>query len=156
MAEAGVVGAGRARRIAVGVLLAVALVVPASAVVLLTAAWTEDAAIDRATGRTTAEVVSVSRSRTLVRYQSSDGAEHVPQVGVLYPAGLAEGQFVLVEYDAANPELVRVAGRDRTLMYLPLGTTVLFVWAVALPLLWWLRRPGPVYGDRVALGRFAL
>ncbi|MGH3951461.1 MAG: hypothetical protein ACRDSE_20475, partial [Pseudonocardiaceae bacterium] len=60
--------------------------------------------------------------------------------GVLYPAGLSEGQLVRIEYASTNPELARVAGRTALLTLLPLGATVLFTWLLACPLLWWLRR----------------
>ena len=62
---------------------------------LVVGAWTEDAKIDGHTGHAEAKVVSVSFQRTLVRYQTPDGAEHIPSVGVLYPEGLSEGDTVL-------------------------------------------------------------
>jgi len=59
--------------------------------------------------------------------------------GVLYPAGLVAGDLVRIEYDATDPDLARVAGRTATLTLLPLGSTVLITWAVAIGLLWWIR-----------------
>lgn len=126
-------------RVIARALLIVAGLITGLGVLLAVAAWTEDAAIESTPGRANAEVVSVSLGRTLVRFQTPDGAVHIPQTGVLYPDGLAEGQVVRVEYDADNPELVRVAGRDARLTLLPVGSMVLAVWAITLPLWWWLR-----------------
>ena len=131
------------RRIAARSLLALGGVITFLCVVLVVAAWNEDRAIERGTGYANAEVVSVSFQRTLVRFQTPDGAEHIPSVGVLYPEALEVGQFVQVEYDQRNPELVRVAGRGAWIAVLPVGTTVLAAWIVLLPVAWWLRRrPG--------------
>lgn len=130
----------RARRIAVRALLSVGALVTGLGLLLTVAAWTEDAKIDESTGRANAEVVSVSFQRTLVRFQTPDGAEHIPSVGVLYPEALEEGQTVQVEYDQRDPELVRVAGRGAGLTLLPVGTTVLATWVIVVPVVWWLRR----------------
>jgi hypothetical protein len=110
------------------------------AAVFLVAAWTEDAKIDGDLVRVNAEVVADDFSRTLIRFYTLDGAEHIPQVGVLYPSGLAVGDVVEVEYQQDNPELVRVAGRDAVVALLPIGLTVLVVWTVVVPAVWWLRR----------------
>lgn len=121
-------------------LLAFGAIVTFLAVVLVVAAWTEDIAIDGNLGRVDAEVVSADFSRTLIRFYTPDGAEHVPQVGVLYPADLQAGDVVEVEYNQANPEQVRVAGRGAVVTLLPVGLTLLVVWAVVIPSVWWLRR----------------
>ncbi|PPK69444.1 hypothetical protein V5P93_006914 [Actinokineospora auranticolor] len=135
------------RRRAITALVAIVLggLVAALGVLLVVAAFTEDAAIEGRTGNANAEVVSVSPGRTLVRFQTPDGAEHVPTVGVLYPEALAEGQVVRVEYDQANPDLVRVAGRGAALTILPVSTAVLGVWVVVGGVLYWLRRKGPLH-----------
>lgn len=73
-----------------------------------------------------------------MRFTSPDGAVHIPSLGVLYPEGLHEGDRVWVEYDRANPDLVKVAGRGFTLALLPLGIILVLTWIVAGPLLWWL------------------
>ena len=117
-------------------LLALAAVITFLGVVLVVAAWTEDISIDSDTGYTRAEVVSVNFTRTLVRFYTPDGAEHIPQVGVLYPSGLKVGDVVEVEYDKQNPELVRVAGRGAVVTLLPVGLTLLVVWAVLIPAVW--------------------
>jgi hypothetical protein len=131
---------GRGWRIAARAVLVAGLLITAMGVLLVVAAWTEDIQIDRHTGYANADVVSVTAQRTLVRFQTPDGAEHIPQVGVLYPEALEEGQLVQVEYDTQNPELVRVAGRNASLTVLPVATTVLAAWVVVVPLLVWLRR----------------
>lgn len=128
------------RRWAARGLLALGAIVTFLGVVLVVAAWTEDISIDGNLGQTTAEVVADDFSRTLVRFYTPDGAEHVPQVGVLYPSGLKVGDVVEVEYNQENPELVRVAGRGAVVTLLPVGLTLLVVWAVLIPAVWWLRR----------------
>ncbi|GAA3003368.1 hypothetical protein LV75_004643 [Actinokineospora diospyrosa] len=134
----------RHRAIAALVAIVVAGLIAGLGVLLVVAAVTEDAAIERHTGNANAEVVSVSFTRTLVRFQTPDGAEHLPTVGVLYPEALEEGQVVRVEYDLRNPDLVRVAGRGAALTILPVSTAVLGVWVVAGGVLYWLRRRGPL------------
>ncbi|MGH3876197.1 MAG: DUF3592 domain-containing protein [Actinophytocola sp.] len=130
----------RLRRVVSRVLLALGGVVTFLCVVFVVAAWTEDIAIDRNTGYANAEVVSDSVTRTLVRFYTPDGAEYVPQTGVLYPAGLNAGDVVEVEYRQDDPELVRVAGRGAVVTLLPVGLTLLAVWAVLVPSVWALRR----------------
>lgn len=135
------------RRIAARSLLALGVIVTFLGVVLVVAAWTEDVAIDGDVGYANAEVVADSYSRTLVRFYTADGAEHVPQTGVLYPAGLREGDIVEVEYQRDDPELVRVAGRGAVITLLPVGLTLLAVWAVLVPSVWALRRRRPSPAD---------
>lgn len=133
------------RRIAARSLLAFGGIVTFLGVVLVVAAWTEDAAIDRDLGFAHAEVLDDTFSRTLVRFYTPDGAEHIPQVGVLYPAGLEVGDVVEVEYRQDDPELVRVAGRGAVVTLLPVGLTLVAVWAVLVPSVWVLRdRPRDV------------
>lgn len=129
----------RARLIATWALLAVGAIITGLGLLLIVAGVIEDSRIDRHTGTTTAKVVSVTFQRTLVRFQTPDGAEHIPTVGVLYPESLQEGQVVLVEYDQTNPDLVRVAGRGVYITLLPVGTTVLATWVIIVPVLWWVR-----------------
>lgn len=131
------------RRILPWVVLAVATLVTLMSVVLVVAAYRNDAAIEGAKVQANAEVLSVDWARTTVRFEAPDGRVHISQDGVLYPGGLVERQQLLVEYDANNPNLVRVAGRTANLSLLPAGTTVVIAWAVAGPLWWWLRRRTP-------------
>lgn len=128
------------RRIAVRSLLVFGGIVTFLGVVLVVAAWTEDIAIDGDIGHANAEVLDDTFSRTLVRFYTDDGAEHIPQVGVLYPAGLEVGDVVEVEYRVEDPEQVRVAGRGAVVTLLPVGLTLVSVWAVLVPAVWILRR----------------
>ncbi|MCT2585633.1 hypothetical protein JT362_21170 [Actinophytocola sp. S1-96] len=128
------------RRVAARALLALGGIVTFLGVVLVVAAWTEDIAIDESMVLTNAEVLDDTFARTLIRFYTPDGAEQIPQVGVLYPAGLDVGDVVEVEYRQDDPELVRVAGRGAVVTLLPVGLTVLGVWAVLVPAIWALRR----------------
>jgi len=93
-------------------------------------------------GRADADVLSAAFDRTVVRFTTPDGAVHSPFNGVLYPQDLQAGQRVQVEFDTAHPnDLVRVAGRDYRLTFLPFGMLFGITWAVAAGLIWWLRRP---------------
>jgi hypothetical protein len=122
------------------------LVVPAlitfMCAMVLIGAWRDDLAIAARTGRATAEVVSVDPSRTIIRFTTPDGAVQSPPNGVLYPRDLEPGQLVRIEYDASNPDLARVAGRDVSLGFLPAGLTALASWLVFAPAGLWLRRSG--------------
>ncbi|MEU5691502.1 DUF3592 domain-containing protein [Actinosynnema sp. NPDC020468] len=130
----------RLRRLVSRVLLVLGALITLVGVVLVAACLKDDLAIGKRLGKATAEVVSVSFQRTVVRFATPDGAVHSPAQGVLYPDGLEAGQLVRVEYDTANPELARVAERTFVLSLLPVGTLLLAVWAVLAPAIWWLRR----------------
>ena len=133
-------GRPRARLLVSRSLLVLGSVVTLIGVILLAACWRDDLMIGERLGEATAEVVSVSFQRTVVRFATEDGAVHSPSQGVLYPDGLEPGQLVRIEYDTADPEVARVAGRTAVLALLPVGTFLLAVWAVLLPLAWWVRR----------------
>ncbi|NKQ58368.1 hypothetical protein HFP15_36505 [Amycolatopsis sp. K13G38] len=120
-------------------MLGVAVMITVLCVGLLLAAIRNDSAITGNLGTTNAQVDSVSWDRTIIRFATPDGVVHIPANGVLYPGGLVAGDLVRIEYDTANPELARVAGRTATLTLLPLGTTALITWAIASGLLWWIR-----------------
>lgn len=109
---------------------------------VLIGAWRHDKAIESRMGQATATVHTASFARTIISFTTPDGEPHSPELGVLYPDGLEPGQLVRVQYDVANPELVRVAGRNAELGLLPAGTTTLGVWAALGPIgCWLLRRP---------------
>jgi hypothetical protein len=129
------------RRIAATTLLVVGLAISALALLVLYACWHDDRDITNHIGRTDADVLSVVFNRTAVRFVTPDGTVYIPPNGVLYPEGLTAGTRVRVEYDTLEPNMVRVAGRDFTLAFLPVGTTIAGTWIVVAPLLWWLRRP---------------
>ncbi|TCP53134.1 hypothetical protein EV191_105197 [Tamaricihabitans halophyticus] len=131
----------RPRRIVTLVVTVTAATLSFLCITLVFAAWQNDRAIGSRTGFANAEVISVDSDRSLVRFQTPDEMVHIPPNGVLYPGGLAEGQVVRIEYDQQDPELARVAGRNMSLTLLPVGSTMLITWAIAGPILWWLRRP---------------
>jgi hypothetical protein len=123
---------GRAlRRGLPSILVGLAVVATFLAVVGFTGAVADDVAISRNRATATAEVLDGSTfARTLVRFPVPDGQLLVPERGVYHPRGLQPGTTVVVEYDRADPDLVRVAGRT-ALSGLPL--TIGFValaWAV--------------------------
>jgi hypothetical protein len=119
-----------------------ALLVTAMGLLLIAGAWRDDHAIESRLGKADADVQSVAFDRTVVRFTTPDGTTHIPYNGVLYPQDLQAGQRVQIEYDTAHPdELVRVAGRDYRLAFLPVGMLFAITWAVAAGLIWWLRRP---------------
>lgn len=120
--------------------LGIAVLVTTLCVLLVAAAIRNDRAIENNLGRADAEVISVAFDRTIVRFETPDGAVQIPQNGVLYPDGLSMGQLVRVEYDTSDPTVTKVAGRSWVLMLLPLGTTVVITWLIGGPLLWWVRR----------------
>ncbi|HEX3783350.1 MAG TPA: DUF3592 domain-containing protein [Pseudonocardiaceae bacterium] len=134
-------GPSRRRRVTAVVVLVLGCVIRALCLLVLYGCWHDDHDIDAHLGRTDADVLSVVFNRTAVRFVTPDGTIDIPPEGVLYPAGLAAGERVKVEYDTLDPDLVRVAGRDFTLAFLPIGSTIAGTWIVAGPLLWWLRRP---------------
>ncbi|UGT64973.1 DUF3592 domain-containing protein [Nocardia asteroides] len=109
-------------------------------VLLVLAAFRNDYLISSDRGVTTAEVLSAGRLRSAVMYVTPDGVTHNPKVGVLYPTNLTAGQNINVEYNRADPDLVRVAGRDATVAIIPAGSVIVVVWLIALPLLWYLPR----------------
>jgi len=121
-------------------LLVVPGVLTGLVVLALTGAARDDAAIDARTGRATAEVLAVTSMRTVVQFAAPDGQVYSPAEGLAYPSGLQVGQLVRVEYDSADPELVRVAGRTWVIGVAPAAVTLLVLWALVLPVLWLLRR----------------
>lgn len=131
----------KVRRVTVRTLVTLGAIFSFLAVVLVIGAYREDIGLNSRAVRTTAEVVSVAYDRTLVRYQTPDGAVHLPSDGIGYPKDLQVGQIVEVEYDSAHPDVVKVSGRGAYLSLLPAGTLLLFMWLVIGPLVWWLRRP---------------
>lgn len=138
----GLDGLAPSRRIWLVAAVTAALLITAMGLLLIAGAWRDDHAIESRLGRTDADVLSVAFDRTVVRFTTPDGAAHIPYNGVLYPQDLQTGERVQVEYDTAHPDnLVRVAGRDYRLTFLPFGMLIGITWAVAAGLIWWLRRP---------------
>lgn len=103
----------------------------------------DDRTIAESRGDGVAEVLDISLTRTVIRFSTPEGQVHIPQDGVLYPGGLQQGQFVRVEYDTRNPDLVRVAGRGMALSLLPVAGWLAGLWVVVGGAYWSLRRPAP-------------
>ncbi|WP_416382399.1 DUF3592 domain-containing protein [Nocardia transvalensis] len=129
----------RLRRTRIGVLVA-AVTVSVLAVLLVLAAWRDDLLISSNKGVTSAEVLSAGRLRSAVVFTTPDGQTHNPKVGVLYPTKLTAGERINVEYSKSDPDLVRVAGRDARVAIIPALSVIVVAWALALPVLWLLRR----------------
>jgi hypothetical protein len=142
----------RGRRATAATLLVLGCLFSGLCLLLLASAWNDDAQIQSHEGRAVADVLSVSFNRTAVRFVTPDGTVVIPSTGVLYPTGLAAGERVRVEYDTRGPELVRVAGRDFRLAFLPVSTSLAACWAVLGPVIWLLRRK-PRDGVRLSAGR---
>lgn len=131
--------AERLRKICVGVMIT-AVSVSVLVVLLFLAAWRNDYLIESDKGETTGEVLSAGRLRSAVMYVTPDGVTHNPKVGVLYPTNLTAGERINVEYNRADPDLVRVAGRDVRVAIPPALSVLAVTWALALPALWLLMR----------------
>ncbi|MGN2635714.1 DUF3592 domain-containing protein [Nocardia takedensis] len=129
----------RLRRARIGVYTA-ATVISVLMALLVLAAWRNDYLIGSDKGVTTAEVLSAGRLRSAVIYVTPDGETHNPKVGVLYPTNLTAGERINVEYSRADPDLVRVAGRDVRVALLPALSVIVVAWLLALPTLWILAR----------------
>lgn len=123
------------------VVLALGVLLTVLGLSIVVACFIDDRTVDEAKGQAVAEVVDTAMTRTVVRFNTDEGRVYIPPNGVLYPSGLQKGQLVRVEYDARNPELVRVAGRSMVLSLLPVFSSLAVVWAVVLLARWSLRRP---------------
>ncbi len=132
-------GARRRRRVW-WVPLAAAGLLTALIILALVGAALDDAGIDARTGHVTAQVLAVTSMRTLVQFAVPEGKVYRPDEGVAYPSGLQVGQLVRVEYDRADPDQVRVAGRAWVRGVAPAGVTLAALWLVVIPATWWLRR----------------
>jgi hypothetical protein len=131
-----VTGTERARRI----VLIVAIALSALAVALFLGALRNDRTIESDMGTATAEVLSAGSLRSAVAFVTPDGVTHNPELGVLYPTGLATGQRIAVEYARSDPDLVRVTGRDARVALIPTGSVIVVTWLIAVPVLVYLRR----------------
>ncbi|WP_407443694.1 DUF3592 domain-containing protein [Rhodococcus sp. (in: high G+C Gram-positive bacteria)] len=129
-------GTERARRI----VLTVAVALSALAVALFLGALRNDRTIESDMGTATAEVLSAGSLRSAVAFVTPDGVTHNPELGVLYPTGLATGQRIAVEYARSDPDLVRVTGRDARVALIPAGSVIVVTWLIAVPVLVYLRR----------------
>lgn len=127
------------RRVRRGVVVA-AVVVTVLMALLVVAAWRDDRAIEADAGVATADVLTVGRVSAAISFTTPDGVTHTPELGVLYPTGLAADQRIQVEYSRADPDLVRVQGRGAALAVVPAGSVAVGAWVVAGVALLGLRR----------------
>jgi hypothetical protein len=122
------------------IVIGIAVLATVLGLLALAGAAVNDRSISANPGFAQAEVLEGSTfSRTVVRFTAASGETVVPEHGVFYPSALEVGQSVAVEYDLANPELARVAGRSALDQALPLAGGVALVWAVLGPIALWLR-----------------
>ncbi|WP_019200900.1 DUF3592 domain-containing protein [Tsukamurella sp. 1534] len=112
------------------VLLWAAILITVLCTILVLAAWRDDKAIERDLGSVTAEVLSASPTRSTISFYTPDGVNHNPPLGVLYPSDLTIGDRIQVEYNRADPELVRVAGRTAAVAVLPAASVAVGTWLV--------------------------
>ncbi len=117
-----------------------------SLVVLEIALYLDDREISSHLARATATVLTVGRLRTGIEFVDQTGATVRPPDGVMYPGLLSVGQRFLVEYSAANPDLVRVAGRTAAVGNIIIGLTALITLLFGAALLLLIRRLAPVHG----------
>lgn len=116
--------AGRLLRWArMGVLIMMALVTVQS-LLLVAGAWRNDIAIERDMGVAEAEVLNAGFRRSTIEFVTPERITYRPELGVLYPSELATGMRIYVEYDKADPDLVRVQHRTAVLAIIPAGSVV--------------------------------
>nr|WP_235653504.1 DUF3592 domain-containing protein [Mycolicibacter icosiumassiliensis] len=124
--------AGRALRWArKGVLILVALVTLQS-VLLVAGAWRNDITIGRDMGVAEAEVLNAGFRRSTIEFVTPERITYRPELGVLYPSELATGMRIYVEYDKADPDLVRVQHRTAVLAIIPAGSVAVVAWLVGI------------------------
>ena len=109
----------------------VAMAISVLAVLLVIAAWKDDLTISGDRGVTTAEVISAGRLRSAISFVTPEGKTRTPTLGVLYPTNLTAGQHIEVEYNRADPSLVRVAGRDARVAIVPALSVIVVTWLLA-------------------------
>jgi hypothetical protein len=112
-------------------LLIMAVVMTMAAVLLVAGAWRNDLAIERNMGVAAAEVLSAGPRRSTIEFVTPDRITYRPELGVLYPSELDAGMRIYVEYDKANPNLVRVQHRNASLAIIPAGSVAVISWLVA-------------------------
>ena len=123
------------------IVVGIAVLATTLGVLAVAGAAADDRSISANPGYAQAEVLDGSTfARTVVRFTAASGETVVPEHGVFYPSGLEVGESVAVEYDLADPELARVAGRSALDQAAPLALGVALVWAVLGPIAFWLRR----------------
>lgn len=127
--------AGRVLRWARTGVLIMVVVVTLQSLLLVAGAWRNDIAIEADMGVAEAEVLNAGFRRSTIEFVTPERITYRPELGVLYPSELATGMRIYVEYDKADPDLVRVQHRTAVLAIIPAGSIVviaLLVGAAAL------------------------
>ena len=107
---------------------------------LVAGAWRNDRQIEGHLGVAEAEVLSAGPRRSTIEFVTPDRVTYRPELGVLYPSELAPGMRIYVEYDTANPNLVRVQNRNAGLAIIPAGSIAVGGWLIGSALLTGLAR----------------
>ena len=118
------------RRVRIGIVV-VACLVTLQSVLLVLGAWRNDRQIEGNMGVAAAEVLSAGPRRSTIEFVTPDRVTYRPELGVLYPSELDTGMRIYVEYDRANPDLVRVQDRNAALAIIPAGSIAVVGWLVA-------------------------
>jgi len=122
--------AGRILRWARTGVLILVIVVTLQSVLLVAGAWRNDIAIESDMGVAEAEVLNAGFRRSTIEFVTPERITYRPELGVLYPSELATGMRIYVEYDKADPDLVRVQHRTAVLAIIPAGSIVVIAWLV--------------------------
>lgn len=105
-------------------------IVTLQSILLVAGAWRNDRQIGRNLGVAEAEVLSAGPRRSTVEFVTPDRVTYRPELGVLYPSELATGMRIYVEYDRADPNLVRVQNRNASLAVVPAASVALLGWLI--------------------------
>lgn len=115
------------RRVRIGVVIFGCLVTLQS-VLLVLGAWRNDRQIEGNMGVAAAEVLDAGPRRSTIEFVTPDRVTYRPELGVLYPSELDTGMRIYVEYDKANPDLVRVQHRNSSLSIIPAASIAVVGW----------------------------
>jgi hypothetical protein len=119
----------RLTRIAV---LIVTGLITLQSVLLVAGAWRDDLTIRHNIGVAQAEVLSAGPHRSTIEFVTPERITYRPELGVLYPSELATGMRIYVEYNKADPNLVRVQHRNAGLAIIPAGSIAVVCWLVGI------------------------
>ena len=122
------------RRVRIGVVI-LACLVTLQSVLLVLGAWRNDRQIEGNMGVAAAEVLDAGPRRSTIEFVTPDRITYRPELGVLYPSELDTGMRIYVEYDRANPDLVRVQHRNASLAIIPAASIAVVNWLAATAIL---------------------
>lgn len=122
------------RRLRIAVVIVAGLVTLQS-VLLVLGAWRDDRRIEANMGVAAAEVLDAGPRRSTIEFVTPDRITYRPELGVLYPSELDTGMRIYVEYDKANPDLVRVQHRNASLAIIPAASISVVGWLAAAAIL---------------------